>query len=129
MRVEPLPRWARAFATLVVVAVLSVIAFAVWDFVRSGERVPTRLVSGEVVEPTRLSLVVSSCNKQPTTEVQESDHQVRVTAFSARGSRFGGDDCLDGATVRLDRPLGQRKVIDGSNGRSVPIQGQGPDAT
>lgn len=36
---------------------------------------------------------------------------------------LGGDDCLDGVRVELDRPLADRALVDLTSGRTVRVDG------
>ena len=56
--------------------------------------------------------------------VEEGDEMVTITAVEDV-SHLGADDAVAGgllrrAEVRLEQPLGPRKVIDGATGRAVP---------
>ena len=88
------------------------------------DRVPTELVDATLTAPRTLSVGVDSCNKRPTAVVTEDDDVVEVTAFAPAPDPQHREDCLDVVTVRLDKPLGDRRVVDGSNGDNVTILDQ-----
>jgi hypothetical protein len=65
---------------------------------------------------------VPTCNGEPeVTMLEETEDEVRVEVVSQR--QRGGDDCLDGVQVELDRPLGDRALIDVTSGRTVRVDG------
>lgn len=49
-------------------------------------------------------------------DVVETDDVVTLTAW---GGADAGGDCASGATVVLEQPLGDRRVVDGSTGNEV----------
>ncbi len=70
-----------------------------------------------------LNLTVGSCNANLTAEVEESPSQVTVTV-TARDNT--GNDCLDGLSVHLDQPLGDRQLLDGVTGDVVSVRHADP---
>jgi hypothetical protein len=75
---------------------------------------------GASVDGSILSIEVPTCNGAPeVTMLEESEDEVRVEVVSQR--QRGGDDCLDGVQVELDRPLGDRALIDVTSGRTVRV--------
>lgn len=111
----------RSAATVLGVVLLMACGSSDEQVARSDERVPTRLIEAELTDSTTLNVVVASCNKQPTADVTEDDDVVRVTAYAAPPDPRGEDGCADLVTVRLGGPLGDRRVVDGSNDANVTI--------
>jgi hypothetical protein len=75
---------------------------------------------GASVDGSILSIEVPTCNGDPeVTMLEETEDEVRVEVVSQR--QRGGDDCLDGVQVELDRPLGDRALIDVTSGRIVRV--------
>jgi hypothetical protein len=66
-----------------------------------------------------LELIVGSCNADLSVEVDESASRVTVTVTARNDT---SDDCQDGVTVHLRRPLDERSLIDGVTGDLVPVQ-------
>lgn len=64
------------------------------------------------------SVSVGTCHGDPAATVEEDDRTVKITVTSTK--RSPGDDCLDSLQVELDRPLGDRQVIDGATGEAPP---------
>ena len=122
MRVEPLPPWAKAIAAVFLAVFAVVVVIAVRDVLRRDDPLPTRVVRGTVESPSRVVLLVASCNKSPTAEVREEADAVTVTAYAAR-SGSNGSDCVDAVTVQLHAPLGDRRMLDGSTGLPIRVQG------
>lgn len=78
---------------------------------------------GASVDGSLLSIEVPTCNGEPeVTMLEETDDQVRVEVVSQR--QRGGDACLDGVRVELDRPLGDRVLIDVTSGRTLQVDGR-----
>ena len=65
-----------------------------------------------------LAFAVSSCHGSPKATAEESAGEVRI---SVRSDTSSNDDCADGATVKLDRPLGDREVVDAKTGRALRV--------
>jgi hypothetical protein len=67
-----------------------------------------------------LTVGVESCNGGPTVELVERADTViaSVTSYVPRGDR---DDCQDIVTIELQRPLGSRALVDGSNDAAVDL--------
>jgi hypothetical protein len=80
----------------------------------------TPIIEGEYREATQvLALTVTSCNAKVSAELVETATSVRVAVESKGGDRFA--DCADGIDVHLDRPLGDRRVIDEHTGKVVAM--------
>lgn len=83
------------------------------------QRVDVPISSGMVRPPGEvLDLTVNACNADEDVVVTESDAEVRLRVIAAQETL---DDCADGVTVRLARPLGTRAVIDDTTGKAVPL--------
>lgn len=67
---------------------------------------------------TRLSLLIGTCNARLRSRVEETEREVRVLV-TARGAR--GGDCADAHTIFLSEPLGDRLLIDESDGEPVGV--------
>lgn len=67
-----------------------------------------------------LELIVGACNADLTAVVDESGDTVEITVTAKNENR--GADCAGGIQVSLDSELGDRSVIDGSNGQEVNVQ-------
>ncbi|MDE0546452.1 hypothetical protein [Microbacterium sp. C7(2022)] len=63
-------------------------------------------------------VVIGTCNGDPVATVEEDDESVTITVTSTL--RSPGDACQDSIKVPLDRPLGDREVIDGVTGEAPP---------
>lgn len=71
---------------------------------------------------TRLDVVIASCNKDPTVDVQESIEEIHLRVqVQSRLELFSGD-CLDGVSLELAKPLGERTVVDGATDEAVTVQ-------
>ena len=66
-----------------------------------------------------LELIVGVCNADLTAVVEESEDTVEITVTAKNANR--GSDCAGGIQVNLDSELGDRSVIDGSNGERVNV--------
>ena len=67
-----------------------------------------------------LTLLLNSCtDEEPVVEVTEDPGAVRVRVFE-RGSSDG--DCADGVAVTLERPVGDRQLIDDVEGAAVYVE-------
>ena len=69
-----------------------------------------------------LTLSMKACHGDYEVEVDEGSEGVTVSATDQRSPiRFSGDDCSDQLTVELAEPLGERHLVDGSNGAFVHV--------
>jgi hypothetical protein len=103
---------AKAIGLLLIVALVSVAACTTSPHAQIMEA--TTGADGRTLE-----LVVGTCNADLTTKTEESPTQVTVTVTARNDT---SDDCLDGVVVHLDRPLGDRRLVDGATGETVRIQ-------
>jgi hypothetical protein len=62
---------------------------------------------------------VTSCNAEVSADLVETATSVRVAVESKGGDRRA--DCADGIELRLDRPLGDRRVIDEHTGKVAAV--------
>jgi hypothetical protein len=87
-----------------------------WDYLRDHVR-DARLIQVTVVDH-QLDLGIDSCNAEKIDiQVDESDDAVRIAVRVTNPAE--GDDCGDTPSVRLDQPLGDRRLVDGSTGRAL----------
>lgn len=70
------------------------------------------------------SVSVDTCQGDPVAAVEENDQTVTITVTSTK--RSPSDACLDHIRVELDRPLGDRQVIDGATGGAARDRGLNP---
>lgn len=68
-------------------------------------------------------LTVGSCNADLSARIEESPSRMTVTVTARNNT---GDDCADGLVAHLDRPLGERQLVDGVTGAIVPVQPADP---
>jgi hypothetical protein len=66
-----------------------------------------------------LAFAVASCHGSPKATAEESAREVRI---SVRSDTSSDDECADGATVKLDQPLGDRDVVDAKTGRALRVR-------
>lgn len=87
------------------------------------QRVPTVLLDASTDSSgTGLRLTVGSCGGNPeVVGVTETATEVRVRVIS---DEVSGDSlaCAEAVQVRLDEPLGQRALVDDSNGARVEVR-------
>ena len=87
---------------------------------RSGVSV----VDAESLSPNRLTLIVNTCQKHPEVSMlreTDVDVQVKVVADSHPFLQ-GGLDCQDAVEVKLQKPLGDRVVVDRHTGQVVSVR-------
>lgn len=99
--------------------VVAVVAWgwSVWRYETGRHEVS---IIDATVEGRSLHLTLSACNLSDyKQDVAEGDASVTI-AMTATGRNH--DDCADGATVELSEPLGDRSLVDGSNGEVVPTE-------
>lgn len=63
-------------------------------------------------------VLIGTCHGDPVATVEEDDETVTITVTSTL--RSPGDACQDSLQIPLDRPLGDRDVIDGATGEAPP---------
>jgi hypothetical protein len=102
-------------AALILVAVAIVVGGVTLAVLRD-DRQSISIGSVEVGSDDRtLTLVLNACNSDPVVRVEASANEV---VLDVRGEPTQ-NDCADGATVRLDQPLGDRELIDGGSRRVI----------
>ena len=72
-----------------------------------------------------LEVAVDTCNRDPDVAALESEEEVRLQVSVARSFALNSNSCRDAAKVVLDEPLGDRRVIDDSNGAELEAQEPG----
>ncbi|WP_299521160.1 hypothetical protein [uncultured Serinicoccus sp.] len=72
-----------------------------------------------------LEVAVDTCNRDPDVTALESEEEVRLKVSVARSFALNSNSCGDAAKVVLDEPLGDRRVIDDSNGAELEVQEPG----
>ena len=72
-------------------------------------------------ESTSFGVPVASCNGNPTFEVFENPDTITVIAESWIPEGDGRNDCLDGVSVSLEAPIGDRQIVDGFSRRTVAL--------
>ena len=78
-----------------------------------------QIVAGYVsVDGLTIELEVDTCNANLVADVTESAATVEVVVAAANDT---GDDCLDGIAITLEEPLGDRDLIDRSDGETVQV--------
>lgn len=81
------------------------------------ERQPVEVLSAKVQPSGELTVAVDACQGDPEVQVEESDEVVRVVATVV----VPGPACADGVTVPLDRPLGERRLVDSHTGETIEV--------
>lgn len=69
--------------------------------------------------PDELQLAVGSCGPDRRIEVTERDDEVAVLVRRRRASE--DNDCIEYVAVRLESPIGDRRVIDRSDDVPIPV--------
>lgn len=105
----------RALAITTLVAATSAVAGC-----SSGDyRGPVEIVEYHLTDERNLLLIVATCHGDPeVTSLQVEQRRVTVEVTST--SREVGDGCLDQVPLTLDKPLGDRAVVEASTERVVP---------
>lgn len=67
--------------------------------------------------PSAVEVQFSGCEGRPDVEVKETGQTVRIALKAAPG----GCEPLHYLVVELDRPLGERQVVDAGTGDAVPL--------
>ena len=73
-----------------------------------------------------LEVIVSTCQADLTTDVEETPSQVVITVTAKNDN--ANLDCQDPVLITLSEPLGDRTLIDGSTDRAVDVIRLGPPA-
>jgi len=106
--------WVGVLIAVAVVAVGGI--YSIWN----GRLRPTdiRMVRPEVAN--RLDVELTTCNAERQATVAESDEAVFIRVMIR--NNHAGLDCADGMTITLERPLGNRVVVDVSGWDRVEVQ-------
>lgn len=103
---------------------LVVVVAAVYLYVTVEQRRPTEIVGATVVGES-LIIETDSCGGAPeVTDIEESPSEVRITAEASTRLIGSGNQCADSIETRLESPLGDRLVVDGTSGEPVEVQGR-----
>ena len=70
---------------------------------------------------TLLDMGVSTCNRDPWVEIEETSDEVRLTVHGEEATGTGTDDCQDGVKVTLEAPLGTRTVVDTATDEALEV--------
>lgn len=71
-------------------------------------------------EATTITLAADGCQRQPYGSlISESADQVRVALSAVPPAGDAAPSCSDLVVVRLNRPIGDRALVDASTGRQV----------
>jgi hypothetical protein len=70
---------------------------------------------------TQLEMGVSTCNRDPWVEIEETSDEVRLTVHAEETSDTGSGDCQDGVKVTLEAPLGTRTVVDTATDEALEV--------
>lgn len=103
--------------------VIGSLAFAVWLFTFVGNggynwHAGVGVHSTRVSAPDRLGLSVNAdCNKNPVVSyLAETDVDVQVAVVADHTPFLSGVDCRAGVVIQLQKPLGDRDVVDKRTG-------------
>lgn len=107
----------REVMVLTGVGLVLTLVFGTITYLRSW--VDDQVYEASVVSPYELELAVGTCGLEHRASVEEGDDVVEVLVQHRRtGDR---NDCVELVTVQLDAPLGDRRVVDRSDGVSIPV--------
>lgn len=118
-------RFRHPVSLLVAIAVTGILVFVAcflaWYHLGGGAwRSTVSVVDAELRSPDGLVLIIASCNGGPGVILTETDIDVQVKAVAYSTPLRGGADCLDQVGPRrLQKPLGDRVVVDMHTGRIV----------
>ena len=106
---------------------LLAVAVGLFFFVGNGGckwRTGASVLEAESISPSRLLLIVRSCNQNPeVSQLRETEVDVQVKVLvDIHPFLLGGEDCLDAVEVQLQEPLGDRDVIDKRSGQVVRVR-------
>ena len=74
-------------------------------------------------EDTVLIVEVPTCNGDPeVTQLNEQTERVTVEVVSTKVLRGESPACLDNVEVQLERPLGDRELVDRTSGRTLRVR-------
>jgi hypothetical protein len=102
-----------------IVLVAGIVAWGVWAWRDLNGRHEVSVIDASV-EGRSLHLALNACNlRDYEQDVDEGPAAVTITVTAVGKNQ---DDCADGATVTLAEPLGERELIDGSDGEPIPTE-------
>lgn len=110
---RPSQRLVKAFAAVAILMVLSLVLTGCSSWQDADVKEGWRSPGG-----TRISLLIGTCNARLRSRVEETEREVRVLV-TARGGHV--NDCADAHTIFLSEPLGDRLLIDESDGEPVGV--------
>lgn len=110
---RPSQRLVKTFLAAAVLIVLSLVCTGCSSWQDADVKEGWRSPGG-----TRISLLIGTCNARLRSRVEETEREVRVLV-SARNGETG--DCADAHTILLSEPLGDRLLIDESDGEPVGV--------
>ena len=106
---DPIPRWGRWFLAIVGLMLVGVVAWAAWP------KWETTTIGVVAVSGAQLEISTYSCGGEVRADVDEQADEVTITV-----SVFDEPNQVDcdgnREMVTLDAPLGDRELVDGSNG-------------
>ena len=112
----------RRWLVLAVVGVLATVIIVGYIYATAERRRPVEIIGATSLDEV-VVLEVSSCHGEPTvTELDQADGDVRIAVEATTRPLGPADECNDVLEVRLDTPLGDRVLIDWSNGQEVEVQ-------
>ena len=109
-----------AIAVVVTALVVLVACFMVWQYLGEDELREVGVVEARLVAPKRLELFVATCHP-PEVSLWERDADLQVRAVSVSGPSRGGVVCRVSVEFDLQKPLGDRAVVDQHTGQVVNV--------
>ena len=107
--------------TVVVTGLLVFVAcFMVWQYLGGDELREVGVVEARLVAPKRLELFGATCHP-PEVSLWERDADLQVRAVSVSGPSRGGVVCRVSVEFDLQKPLGDRAVVDQHTGQVVNV--------
>jgi hypothetical protein len=100
---------------------VAIAAVVVWQANSRGQDLPILQVQG-FPESQVLDVGVGACGLEIRVDVDESAAEVTVRVSVTDPMPEVCTQALQIVTVRLDSPLGERTVIDGSTGQAVVVE-------
>lgn len=106
------------------VAVFGVALFVAWLTIGGGVwRGEVRVMEAALRAPDKLMLAVASCHGDPEVSfLRESDSEVQVKVVSSTWPFGPSGGCQDPVEIQLQKPLGDRVVVDKHTGQSVSVR-------
>ena len=125
---DDLARWharariRREVMVLTGIGLLLVVVFGPITYFRSW--IGDEIYEATIVSPSELRLSVGTCGLERRVRIDEGDDLVEVLVQHRRTS--DDNDCIEHVMVELDRPLGDRRVVDVTTDAAVLVC-EGPD--